>query len=282
MENTNQGAPIFIQPNGQAVRVSTSFAQDQKHVSRSEKYVQIQTADIGQKLLSLDAGFVLGHVKTGRARKPENAHHQVNISRFQKPDDEIQRLCGNGSTLDILVRNVHLGGCLEFRLGFFRGFCANAWNTGTGVTSIKVRHTGDALEKIEELLPRIVAQRDEMIDLIKSMQARNVSPLEIAQLTKTVIDARLADTENLDSVDYAFAMRPMRKEDAAPTLFNVINVLEEKARLGIPYTTKTVNDQNETVIRQRTTRRLDSASNKAFDLAGTAWETAVQFLKQAA
>lgn len=281
LRRPNQGVYVSTQT------VSTSFVQDQKHASRSDKYVQVQPLAIASRFI--DQGFTHGHTKTGRARKVENENHQVTITRLFRDDVDLKALCGLNSTYDILFRNAHLGGALEFRAGFFRGFCANQWNSGHGVTSIKVRHTGDCLDQIDRIIPQLVAQRDEILETIRLMAARTVNQAEALQILQACANLRLAQTENVENVHLRL-IQPRRIQDAAPTLFNVLNVGQEYAqggvdqngtRYGLQYTTKTVNDQGQTVVRNCQVKALNSQSQGAFDLTGSIWDFGTAFLKAA-
>lgn len=261
------------------LKLSTSFLQDTKHVSKSDKYVQVQSSSVAE--LFLDHGFELTSVKTGKARKMENKDHQTTITRLMRNDADLVALGGQGSTLDILFKNPQLGGSLEFRLGWFRGFCANQWNSGHVFQNIKIRHAGDTLNEIERLVPELVAKRDEMIETIRLMNARTVNQTETLQILQHCANLRLADTNNVSSIDIG-SFKPRRSEDVAPTLLNVLNVADETIqRYGIQYTTKTTNEQGQVIERNFTTRRMQPNSVSSFEIVGSIWDFGVEYLKAA-
>ena len=258
-------------------QVSTSFVQDQKHASKSDKFVAIQPSQIATVLA--DHGFDLIGLKSGRAKDPSRADHQTTIARYRSNAAfEVK-----GLNLDIMFRVPHLYGALEARLGFFRGVCANQWNMGQLFQVEKVRHTGDALSQIDTLIPRLVAQQASLIEMIQLMQARNVTPEELTQLATDVAQARVSDIENVSQIKTVDLLRPRRQDDTASDLFTVANVLQENAtRFGIRYQTKTVNPETNVVsIRDYTSRRVNEASVKAIQLNASIWDIATKLVKAA-
>ena len=217
-------------------------------------------------------------LKTGRAKDASRADHQTTIARYRSNSQfEI-----NGLSLDIMFKVPHLYGALEARLGFFRGTCANQWNMGQLFECFKVRHTGDALFQIDTLLPRLVAQQASLIETIKLMQSRNVTPEELSQLATDVAAARIAGIDNVTQIKTADLLKPRRADDTAADLFTVANVLQENAtRFGIRYTTQSQDENGVTNLRHYTSRRINEASVKAIELNASIWDIATNLVKAA-
>jgi hypothetical protein len=249
--------------------ITTSYIQDQAHVSKSARFVPVQPSQIG--LVLADHGFGLGHLKTGHARTPERAHHQTTIARYVARDSsDLARVIGDGSTLDILVRAPHLTGAIELRLGFFRGTCANQWNAGKLLARVKVSHVAGCLEALNQAIPALVGQRDALADQITRMGNRQVTPQELATLANQVADVRLAGVEQVTSRRVTDLLRPRRGTDHGSDLFTVANVLQENAlRFGMRY---------ETAERNMTTRRVVETSATALEMTGSIWEQAAALL----
>lgn len=254
-------------------QVSTSFVQDQKHVSKSDRFVAIKPSQIAEVLDG--HGFDLVHLKTGRARKLENQDHQTTVARYRSRENfDIE-----GQSFDLIFKVPHLTGALQAVLGLFRGICANQLNVGAQFQNIKVRHVGDALQNLDQLIPQLVAQRSELVDLVRQMQARNVTPKELVELARSVAVARLGGVENISRVESGDLIRPRRSDDNASDLFTVINVLQENAiRFGLRYQTVSTDQDGRTNVRNMITRRVNEQSVKAISLNGSIWDIAQNLL----
>jgi hypothetical protein len=260
------------------MQVTTSFVQDQKHLSKSDRFVVIQPSNVAEVLQ--DHGFNLIGLKSGKGRKEDRLNHQTTIARYRSMNDF---MLNDRLHLDIMFKIPHLTGKLEARLGFFRDFCANQWNMGQLFNIIKLAHTGDVLNELNAAIPQLVAQRHELIDTIRAMQARNVTAQEIAQLATATAAARMVGMENAQNPQAADLIVPRRLEDRNVDLFSVTNVLQENAtRFGLRYQSIQVNEQGVvTGHRNMVTRKVIENSEKAVELNASIWDTASQLLKTA-
>lgn len=253
--------------------LTSSYVQTERHASKSARFVPVQPAAIGAVLA--DHGFDLGHLKTSHARNPERADHQTTIARYTARDSaDLARVLGDGSKLDILVRAPHLTGSIEFRVGFFRMTCANQWNAGTLLASVKIPHIGDCLEILNRSIPALVAQRTALADTITRMSARALTAGELAGLATTVADVRMAGIEHVRTRRVADLLTLRRAADSRGDLFSVANVLQENAlRYGLRY------EQGEgEAVRHMTTRKVVETSGRALDMTGNIWEAAAALL----
>lgn len=257
------------------MQVSNSFVQDQKHVDKSNKFVVVQPSSVATVLK--DHGFDLIGLKSGKGRKEDRLDFQTTVARYRSADNFMTE---SGLNMDIMFRIPHLTGKLEGRLGFFRGTCANQWNMGQLFETIKLSHTGDVLNELDRAIPYLVAQREQLIDTIRSMQARNVTAEELAQLAQTVALARLSGIDNPQNIRAGSLLVTRRIDDRKSDLFTVANVLQENAqRYGIGYQTFQTNDQGVTTgVRNMVTRRVNENSERAIDLNATIWDAASQLL----
>ncbi len=255
------------------VRVSNSFVQDQKHLTKSNRFVTIQPSAVAEVLL--DHGFDLVGLKSGHGRKPDRLDYQTTVARYRSNDNfEIQ-----GLNMDIMFKIPHLTGKLEARLGFFRGVCANQWNMGKLFEILKFAHTGNVLNELNASIPRLVAQRQELIETIRMMQARTVSAPELVQLAQSTANARLEGVEGIQTMHAADLIIPRRLEDRNADLFTVTNVLQENAiRFGLQYQTKSMNALNQPIVRNMVSRKIQENSVKAIELNSTIWDAAATLL----
>lgn len=253
-----------------------SFTQDQRHLTKSERFKPIQPSLIRDVLDG--HGFDLVHLKTGRAKSIDRVAFQTTVARYRSRDQfDIQ-----GLGFDLIFKVPHLYGALVGVLGLFRGVCANQLNVGQWFDSAKVRHTGDPISELNSLIPRLVAQRAALVDQVRAMSARPVTPQELADLAQTVAVARLADTQNVTRVYAADLLKPRRQEDLGQDLFTCLNVIQENLMSrGFRYQTETVDAFGATLVRNGTARRVSAESVKAIDLNASIWDAATQLLKAA-
>lgn len=261
------------------MQVSTSFVQDKRHMSKSERFVPVQPSQIAGVLA--DHGLHLNHLKTSVARSIERAHHQTSIARYVAQDStDMVRTIGQGSTLDLLVKAPHLTGCIELRLGFFRGTCANQWNAGKLLGAVKIRHTGDCLNELSRAIPALVGRRNELVGQIEAMAARSVMGAEVAELTRRIADIRIGEVPGngyTRDVHYSDLLRVRRSDDNRADLFTVVNVLQENAmRFGLRYDLRSDN----LPTRHMTTRRIIDTTATSVEMTGSIWETAASLLQR--
>jgi hypothetical protein len=255
------------------VAKSTSFVQDQKHVTKSDRFKVIQPSQI-EAVLN-DHGFDLVHLKTGKAKSQDRQDFQTTVARYRSRDNfEIQ-----GLNMDLIFKVPHLYGRMVGVLGLFRGVCANQLNVGTHFETIKVGHTGDPLSQLDTLIPALVAQRDSLIETVKMMQARDVTPSELIQLAQDVAKIRLDGLDNVQSIQFGDLLKVRRQDDAKNDLFSVMNVLQENViRFGLRYQTSSTDDNGVNRTRNMVARQIKTESVKAIDLNASIWDAASKLI----
>jgi len=260
--------------------VPNSFVQTEKHLTKSDKF-QVITPDAIRQVLDAH-GFDLVHLKSGRAKNQDRADFQTTVARYRSRDQfEI-----DGLGFDLIFKVPHLYGKLVGVLGLFRGVCANQMNVGQWFECIKVAHMGNPADALNTLIPQLVAQRAKLIEQVKAMQARNVTPTELVALANEIAQIRLAGVENVSIIHAKSLLTPRRNEDTGQDLFTVLNVLQENAlRYGIGYQTQTPIDLGNGVIEMRernmVTRKVSDKSVKAIDLNASIWDAATKLLNAA-
>jgi len=256
--------------------VSTSFVQDQKHVSKSDRFQAIKPALIAEVLDS--HGFDLVHLKTGKAKSPDRQDFQTTVARYRSRDG----FAIDGLGFDIIFKVPHLYGSLQGVLGLFRGTCANQLNVGTHFETIKVKHLGNPYQELDSLIPRLVAQRESLVDTVKMMQARDVSPSELIKLAQDVASIRLQGIDNVVKIEIADLLKVRRQDDAKNDLFSCLNVIQENIiRFGLRYQTVSQDENGVQNVRNMTARKIKTESVKAIDLNASIWDAATQLIKAA-
>lgn len=260
----------------QLINVSTSFIQDQKHAVKSDRFQVIQPVRIAEVLN--DHGFDLVHLKTGKSRSPERADFQTTVARYRSRDNfEI-----DGLNFDLIFKVPHLYGALQGVLGLFRGVCANQINVGTHFETIKVRHTGNPYEELNQLIPMLVSQRTKLIETVNSMSQRQLSPDELIQLARQVASIRLEGVENIQTVNVEDLLKVRRDADVKNDLFSALNVIQENViRYGLRYQLTSTDEHGSTRTRNQLTRKVKEESVKAIDLNASIWDAATKMLNVA-
>ena len=251
--------------------VTGSYLQTDRHAQVSEKFQVIQPAMIGAALA--ENGFDLVSVITGKSRHADKTDFQRTISRYRSNDTfEIE-----GLSLDLIYISKHMGrGCDEFRLGFYRGTCANQWAVGSLFEIVKFRHSGNPLVDLQDAIVRILNQRVKLIDSIKRMQNTMLDSNAIANLAKKYAEMRLEGKENILDIGYKSLARVHRADDAKLDLFTVANVLQENIVRGVlPYRLNTVDSNGNPSVRNMTTRRFKESSLELVDLNGRMFDAAL-------
>jgi hypothetical protein len=248
---------LILNLNGQPVS-KTSFTQDTKHDSKSDKF-KVIVPEYGQELLS-DYGYKRVSLHTGRARKLENVNHQTTIATYQnetalKVGDIFPR---------ITLKIPHIYGAVEAFAAFLRLAClnGNAYRlTDSGKT--KIRHTGDAQSQFEATIKLLVDHTAEMNDSIRELQARNVTPDQVAEFTQEVARLRLGSLpgdkdSNIVSVQYDDLLRVRRAADSGQDAFTVYQIEQENVlKYGLRYMTRSIDEvTGRTNLRQLVARPI--------------------------
>lgn len=255
------------------VILTPSYFQDNKFTSKSERFQVIQPSHIGQVLA--DHGFDLVHLKTGRAKSEEKKDFQTTVARYRSRDQfEV-----DGHALDLIFKVPHLYGALTGVLGLFRGLCSNQLNVGKHFETIKVSHVGNPLESLNQLIPMLLQQREKLVETVRIMQSREVTPSEVVELARSMAKTRLVGIEDVERIELNNLIIPNRSDDLKKDLWTVFNVIQENLiRRGLKYETiKTVNDQS--VHRNMTTRKVNEYSTKAIDFNGSIFDQAMLLLQ---
>lgn len=264
--------------------MSTSFVQDQKHVSKTDRFVAIQPSKIESMLKPL--GFDLVSLKTGKARRLDRVDHQTTIARYRAPNG----LKINGLDLDLVFKVPHLYGALEAFLGTYRQICTNGLVVGHKFFNPpRIRHTGDALYSLETIVPVLASKHDQLADSIRSMQAREVNPERLAEFIKAVTTLRLGNDEKIVNVQYRDLTTVRRDADTGRDVFSVLNVVQENVmRYGLRYQTKSTDANGVETLRNMTARPVswtrkigEVETSRSVDLNASIWDKANEILMAA-
>lgn len=254
---------------------STSFTQDQRHLTKSSRFQPVKPELIADVLSN--HGFTMASLKTGKARLTDRESHQTTIARYRSNTE--MKIGGN--YLDIVAKVPHLYGAVELFVGTYRVICSNGLTTGFKFDSYKVKHLGNPTDQILEALPKLVAQEKLLVETIQAMQNRVLTNFELIEIANRVAIIRLEGINNAHNVNYLGLLKRHRNEDQGNDLYTVLNVLQENiVRTGLTYQTILTNSlTNETVVRNATARRIGETSVRSININSRIWDVATEFLK---
>ena len=252
--------------------INGSFFQDEKHPTRGPEFQAIKPDVIREVLDS--HGFDLVHLRINKARKEDRAEFQTSVARYRSRDE----FSVDGLGFDLIFKVPHLYGALQGVLGLFRGTCSNQLNVGTHFDKVKVNHSGDPYSELSDLIPRLVSQRQKLVETVKLMQAKELTPSDISGLAVSMAEIRLAEVTSLKKIKTTDLLTVRRLDDDKRDLFTVYNVLQENLlRYGVRYEIESQLN-GETIIQQRTTRKVAEDTPRAIELNGMMWDKATRLL----
>jgi hypothetical protein len=257
-----------------------SFTQDQRHASKSEKFVPV-APKWGAEILR-EHGYFLKSLNVGRARKLENANHQTTIATYQ---NETPQAVGD-IFARITLKIPHIYGAIVPFWGFLRLSCLNGNALKLAHTNVgRIPHTGDALSQFETTVRQMVAGVAELNDSIREMQAREVTPTQVAEFVREIAYLRLGQGENIKNIQYADLLKVRRATDSGRDAFTTYQVVQENLmRYGIRYQTESQDAQGRTNVRNVVARPITRTSqgeietSRSVDLNASLYDSALKIL----
>lgn len=193
----------------------------------SGKYAFISTLQVVETLAQ--QGWQPESASQLRVRDPQRDGYQKHMIRFRRESDK--------SLLkkdELYPEIVYIGGHdlrerAELHAGLLRLVCLNGLMVADSLfESIKVVHTAnavaflmDAISRIGDAFPKVVGRINtyRQIELVKDEQGI------FAEAAATL---RWPDTKTREGLDLDGLLKPLRRRDEAPTLWNTLNTLQEK------------------------------------------------------
>lgn len=270
---------ILAQPETVAAPLN-SFTQDQRHESKSAKFVPI-APKWGAEILR-EHGYFLKSLNVGRARKIENAAHQTTIATYQ---NETPQAVGD-IFARITLKIPHIYGAVVPFWGFLRLSCLNGNALKLASTKLgRIPHTGDALSLFETTVAQMVGGVAEMNDSIREMMAREVSPTQVADFVREIATLRLGTGENIKNVQYQDLLKVRRATDSGRDAFTTYQVVQENLmRYGIRYQSETQDANGRPIVRNVVARPItgrpgrEVETGRSVDLNASLYDTALQIL----
>jgi len=196
----------------------------------SEKYAFIPTIDVVEAMRA--EGFQPVMATQARTRIPGKQEFTKHVIRFR------DMRAGNTPQLthlgqifpELILTNSHDGAsAYKLDAGLFRLVCLNGLTVAAGnVSQINVTHRGgnDAAHAVINASFQVVEDFPEVIDSVETFGALQLSAPEQNAFAEAALMLRY-DTPEAAAVRAADLLRVRRNADAAPTLWNTFNTVQE-------------------------------------------------------
>ena len=224
------GSPLALD----AIRqVCPAVFAAEPHSSRGPRYRYVPTIDPLQALL--DTGWGVYEASQQRSRAADRDPYTKHMLRLRKMEDfRPQHAVGEG-VAEVILINAHDGtAAYHLKAGFFRFVCANGLIVGNTLAGFSVRHTISSQTTAEVLdgCTRVVTESfPVMLDNIERFQHVRVDATQQYRLAQRGLELRYG-VGTLAPIKAADMLAVRRSEDEEPTLWNVLNRVQESAIYG--------------------------------------------------
>lgn len=209
------------------------FAQT-PHASRGPRYRYVPTIEPLQALL--DTGWGVYEASQQRSRAADRdpyTKHMLRLRKLEHFDVANWQRSGDGVPEVILI-NAHDGtAAYHLRGGFFRFVCSNGMMVGTTIAGFTVRHTVNSQTTAEVLdgCTRVVTESfPAMLDNVDRFKSLTLAPEHQYRLAQRGVELRYGS--NLPPFEAPALLTCRRPEDEEPTLWNILNRVQENVIYG--------------------------------------------------
>jgi hypothetical protein len=220
-------------------------------------YRQVNTMDVVNMFAS--AGWFPVQAQEQRVVKVEKAGFQKHMVRFRRPQDltgleklqpGVHTFIKNGEIFpEIVMTNAHdTSSAYRLLFGLFRLACSNGLIVSEGTFNlISIPHRGIDKVSIREVTEKFVGSAPALMGGIQKYRDIILTPNEQGIYARSALIAKQnpEDDVRVDMIDDAMLkigdrifdtkrlLMPMRSEDRNPTLWNTMNVVQEKLTKGV-------------------------------------------------
>ena len=203
------------------------------HASRSERFRAIPTIEVLRGLEQ--EGFFAVGVKQSASRdatKTDYTRHMIRLRRL----DNAQKYRVGDAVCEIILRNANDGtSAYELMAGLFRIRCLNSLVARIAtIDSIKVRHSGDALEKVIDGTYRVLGQAEAVLAAPQDWSRIALDYDAKAALAASAHALRFGDADGkvATPIRPEQLLTPRRADDRADDLWTTLNVIQENVIRG--------------------------------------------------
>jgi Domain of unknown function (DUF932) len=203
------------------------FATKPYH-AMSQKYTFIPTIDVVNGLRK--EGYAPFKAMQSKSRIEGKGEFTKHLIRFREIDAMVSYDHLGGLYPEVIVTNSHDGASrYKFHAGIYRFVCENGLMFGDTYGQMAVRHSG-SIDGITEATFEIVKQFPRMLADAEQFSRINLTTDQQKEFAEAALKIKYhVDAPPIQPVQL---LRPIRKEDFAPTLFNTFNVVQEHLLRG--------------------------------------------------
>ncbi len=236
--------------NEQIQKIAPSVFAGQPHLSRSDRYAFVPTVEVIDGMR--DAGFFPVSVSQSLSRIAGKELFTKHSLRFRSQDQQLTQV-GDTAVEAVLVNSHDGTSCYEISLGAFRLACLNGMMVSEGLAeSIKVRHSGNIIQRIVESTTKLIQMAPVVVDAIKTWKQILLSPAEQNVLAESALALRFEDVAPITADKLLITHRTA---DASSDLWSVFNRVQENAvRGGLRYIAPASTDGEGNYIASRRNR----------------------------
>lgn len=260
MELTN------LQENEVVPRLTSCFYNTERSIDTSETYQVANTFEVVDYFRQ--NGFYISGYSEAGVRAEKNRGKTRHVVRLRRIGDEGKYLP------EIVITNSHNKySALKINIGIYRIACANGLMLGDTFFSERIIHTGREFNtNMLGLLQVIDEKFKESIAVINKMETTYLLPREQERFLLNVIPIRFKSKFDIIMTpdDIKRNLTPKRVEDMEPTLWNLLNIIQEKGIHGeLKYHTVDISKQttSETCKPLRSITYKENFNKAIFDLA---------------
>lgn len=212
--------------------VAPSIFAEGKHESRSNRYSYIPTSEVVSSLRR--EGFHPFSVNQGGSRDAEKRNFTKHMIRFRH--ESAMAAAVGDHFREIVLVNSHDGtSSYQLMAGIFRLVCSNGMVVGDGqIEMVRVKHTGNVIPEVIEGCQQILQKLPEVSETVREWSGLSLTAGEQTAFAAAALSARYETDAAPIQPDQIIT--PRRREDAAPTLWNTLNTVQENiVRGGVRY-----------------------------------------------
>lgn len=233
----------FLEPSG--LNTLPSIVAEHRASRTSNRYEFIDT--MGVVNLLAREGWLPVLAQEQRIRISERMGFQKHLVRFGQPNSVINL---EGLSPEIILTNSHDGlNAYNLYAGFIKWLCLNGLVVSAGLfASIRIKHFGHHADQIIEATHQIGQELPRLADRVNTYQQITLEPIERQIMAESALITRFAPSQSDEVILPAphddrmvingrtfllnQLLRPKREIEAAPTLWNTFNTIQEKIIRG--------------------------------------------------
>lgn len=213
--------------------VAPSVFADAAHSSRSARYSTIPTSEVLSSLRR--EGFQPFAVTQGGSRDEAKRGFTKHMLRLRHESTMAAQV--GDSFQEIVLVNSHDGtSSYQLMAGMFRLVCSNGMvvGAGNGFDEVRIKHTGNVIPAVIDGCIEILGRLPEVSSQVETFNRLQLTDGEQNAFAAAALAVRYEDNEAPFEAGKLLTVK--RREDAAPSLWNTLNTVQENViRGGVGY-----------------------------------------------